>query len=69
MAALGERRQVDVGRGDDADIDVVYLVAADALEGSSPAIGYEETGVAPRADTSAYSCANDLLADNRHHYV
>ena len=31
-AGCGERRQVDVGRGDDTDIDVVHLVAADPLE-------------------------------------
>jgi hypothetical protein len=31
-AGLGKARQVDIGGGDDADIDVLHLVAADALE-------------------------------------
>src|SRR6185437_16246529 len=31
-AALGQARQIDVGRGDDAHIDLMHLVAADALE-------------------------------------
>jgi hypothetical protein len=31
-AALSRCRQVDIGGGDDADIDVVRLVAADALK-------------------------------------
>jgi len=31
-ATFGKRRKVDIGRGNDADIDVVHLVAADALE-------------------------------------
>jgi hypothetical protein len=31
-AALGERGQIDIGRGDDAHVYVVHLVPADALE-------------------------------------
>jgi hypothetical protein len=31
-AGRGKRRQVDIGRGDDANVDMMHLVTADALE-------------------------------------
>ncbi len=33
-ALIGQRRQIDISGGDDADVDTLHVVAADALEGA-----------------------------------